>query len=40
MFDVQKNVKRVSVKPKKKHREIFEIFHPAGPGRGHSWIDD
>jgi len=37
MFDVYKNIKRVSVKPEKKHRGIFfnisEIFHEIFQGR-------
>ena len=33
MFDYKKNVKRVSVKPGKKHREIFEIFHEIFQGK-------
>ena len=33
MFDYKKNVKRVSAKPEKKHREIFEIFHEIFQGK-------
>ena len=32
MFDVQKNVKRVTVKPEK-NREIFKIFHEIFQGK-------